>query len=197
MIYLELLKFIRRPGPSLLPMVFMVLAAFLAGFLKQQEWDFQTTSLLFCLLISLSLKINFGSMVMEEKSLGILPLITKSPYGFFKFISFKLLISVILITLPALAIGVLISFKGLVLLPLFILVLLINQTSFEILLSNLNAPPGSQFLSALIMLPLEIPVLLLMASIDLSMGFQLKVLTGAFLINLVILKGVWALALHK
>lgn len=193
MIYLEFLKFIRRPGPSLLPIIFMIGTAFIIGFLKPEGLDSTLLNLLFCLLISLSLKINFGHLLTQEQNLGMVPLIAKSPYGFLRFISFKIILHTFMLSLPSVILGFLIAFKGFYLIPLFVLVLMVNQTTLEVLLSNLNAPPGSQFLSAIILLPLEIPLLLLVATPDLADIFRIKILLGALFISTVIFKGVWGL----
>jgi len=65
---------------------------------------------------------------------------------------------------------------------LAIALLLVNQTTFEILLGSLKSQGTSHFLSALLMFPLEIPVLLVAITPELPTLAKVQILSGLLLI---------------
>ena len=186
MIQTEWLKIKTRPAPLLLPILFMVSSIFLVGFLKG-DIDVQPfQNILFWLLISLSLKMGFGHMIQEEQTLGILRLIAQSLFGLFRFIGSKILLHTTMIAIPS---GILGWTLGLFddpftygVLFLLIAILLCNQTTFELLLGSLKTEGSMHFLSALLIVPLEIPVLLSVLTPDLTGAVKLQILSGLLLV---------------
>jgi hypothetical protein len=182
---IEFQKMKRCTKALLLPMLFFLLACVIMLSLVPMNEDATSLFRIFLwILVSLSLKLSFGSFLHEDADQNLLNVLMAQQFSVSRLLLLKVLISTLIfsvlfiLSFLSLVVLRLLTIQDVLMIPFFVGAVFVLQAGVELLTLKTTA---ARYLCFLLLLPLEIPLLILVISKSALTMMQLVETMGGFL----------------
>lgn len=187
--FIEFKKVVRNTKALILPVLFYLLAlVIMMSFVPQTPETSSFLEIFIWILLSLSIKLSFGSFIHEDAERNLITILSTQCYPISQWLLLKVFISTLVFS--GLFMGMFLGFvffrildiQAVFLVPVFVGSLLVLQVGIEAITLKTKS---ARYLSYLLLLPLEIPLFILVVSQDaLSTPQLFKTMGGYFMLSI-------------
>jgi hypothetical protein len=202
LVFLEFKKVLRNTKSLSLPVLFYMIVLVIMITLVPLTPETQSiVRICFWIMVSLSLKLSFGSFIQEDAERNLIKMLMVQGYSLNKWVLLKVFISTLIFSalfmaiFLGLALSRLLFIEDILMVPVLIGSLLTLQMGVEVVTLKTKA---ARYLSYLLLLPLEIPLLILVVSENaLSLLQLVKTLGGYLMLSVGLLVGLTTFVFNR